>query len=72
MTRHDARHTAATLLLALGVDQEVVRQLLGHSTVAVTSRYQHADVRLVREALVRLGDALALPQLDPPTSASPA
>ena len=61
MTRHDARHTAATLLLALGVDQEIVRQLLGHSTVAVTSRYQHADVRLVREALERLGSVLALP-----------
>nr|WP_281860373.1 site-specific integrase [Salana multivorans] len=69
MRRHDARHTAATLLLGLGIDQEVVRQLLGHSTVAVTARYQHADVRLLREALERLGGAIGLSGLPSAPSA---
>jgi integrase len=36
---HDARHTAATLLLAQGVDQRVVMEILGHSQISMTSRY---------------------------------
>jgi integrase len=38
---HDARRTAATLLLAQGVDQRVVMEILGHSQVSMTSRYAH-------------------------------
>ncbi len=34
---HDARHTAATLLLAQGVDQRVVMEILGHSQISMTS-----------------------------------
>jgi site-specific recombinase XerD len=36
---HDARHTAATLLLAQGVDQRVVMEILGHSQISMTSHY---------------------------------
>jgi integrase len=36
---HDARHTAATLLLEQGVDIRVVQEILGHSTLAVTTRH---------------------------------
>lgn len=35
----DARHTAATLLLAQGVDQRVVMEILGHSQISMTTRY---------------------------------
>jgi integrase len=38
---HDARHTAATLLLAQGVDQRVVMEILGHSQISMTTRYTH-------------------------------
>jgi len=38
---HDARHTAATLLLAQGVDQRVVMEMLSHSPISMTSRYAH-------------------------------
>lgn len=38
---HDARHTAATLLLAQGVSTRVVMEILGHSQISVTSKYQH-------------------------------
>jgi len=59
--RHDARHTAATLLMALGVDREVARQILGHSSAITAAMYQHADLTMVRDALTRLGEHLALP-----------
>ena len=35
---HDARHTAATLLLEQGVDIRVVQEILGHSTSTVTRK----------------------------------
>lgn len=34
---HDLRHTAATLMLAAGIDMKVVQETLGHSTLATTS-----------------------------------
>src|SRR5699024_9054165 len=53
--RHDARHTAATLLLALGVDTKVISQILGHSSVVTTRAYQHASLDMARAALTQLG-----------------
>ena len=38
---HDARHTAATMLLAMGVPMRVVMEILGHSRITVTQRYVH-------------------------------
>ena len=55
---HDVRHTAATLLLTLGVDQRVVMQILGHNSAAITQHYQHVDVTMARDALGRLGARL--------------
>lgn len=34
---HDARHVAATLALAAGVDMKIVQQLLGHSMLSTTA-----------------------------------
>ena len=48
---HEARHTAASLLLAAGVDVKVVEAIMGHSSVAMSRHYQHASARQVREAL---------------------
>jgi site-specific recombinase XerD len=55
---HDARHTAATLLLEQGVDIRVVQEILGHSTLAVTKRYTHVTDVLARDAAKRMGRAL--------------
>jgi integrase len=55
---HDARHTAATLLLEQGVDIRVVQEILGHSTLAVTRRYTHVTSRLAKEAAERMSRAL--------------
>jgi integrase len=55
---HDARHTAATLLLEQGVDIRVVQEILGHSTLAVTRKYTHVTSWLARDAADRMARAL--------------
>lgn len=48
---HDARHTAATLLLSRGVHPKIVSEMLGHSTVAITlDVYSHVTPAMHREA----------------------
>jgi integrase len=55
---HLMRHTAATLLLAQGVDVRVVQELLGHRDIRTTQGYtQDVDV-LLEDAVKRIGDAL--------------
>ena len=55
---HDARHTAATLLLAQGVDQRVVMEILGHSQISMTNRYTHVLPQVMTDAAARMGQAL--------------
>jgi site-specific recombinase XerD len=64
---HDARHTAATLLLEQGVGIRVVQQILGHSQVSQTERYTHVTTQLGRDAAGRMAAALRDPaaQLQP-------
>ena len=39
---HDLRHSAATILLSMGVNIKVIQELLGHSDIAITLRvYGH-------------------------------
>lgn len=59
--RHDARHTAATLLLALGIDPKVIAQILGHSSILTTRGYQHVNLQMARDALTKLGAYLTAP-----------
>ena len=55
---HDARHTAATLLLVQGIDQRVVMSIFGWTSPAMTTRYQHVVPELVEEANRRRGELL--------------
>jgi len=55
---HDARHTAATLLLVQGVDSRVVMDLMGWSQQSMTRRYQHVIPELARDAADRMTAAL--------------
>ena len=51
MRVHDLRHTAATLLLAQGVDIKLVSHQLRHSDVSVTQNiYQHVTEALARKS----------------------
>jgi integrase len=58
MRPHDARHTAATLLMAKGVDRRVVMDVMGWSSESMLRRYQHVADAMRQEAAERLGDAL--------------
>jgi integrase len=55
---HDARHTAATLMLAQGVKIEVAQEILRHSAIAVTRGYVHVASELAKEATQRMGASL--------------
>lgn len=44
---HDARHTAATVLLVLGVPERTVMGIMGWSSTAMAARYQHVRTRSV-------------------------
>ncbi len=63
---HDLRHSTATLLLEQGVDLVVIKELLGHAHIGVTAGvYAHVRLRLQRQAIDTLGDALGLTDDDP-------
>lgn len=55
---HDARHTAATLLRAQGVELTTIQEILGHTDARTTKRYAHAVSGLHRDATDRIGAAL--------------
>ncbi len=56
---HDLRHSAATLLLSVGVHPKVVQEILGHSQISITMDvYSHVLPGMQQEAMSRLNDAL--------------
>lgn len=56
---HDLRHTCATFLLMSGVEMKVIQQILGHSTIAVTSDiYAHVLPQMQEAALAHMGSLL--------------
>jgi len=58
MRFHDLRHSAATLLLSMGVPMKVVQELLGHSSFSTTANvYSHVLPTMQQEAMEKM-DAL--------------
>ncbi len=56
---HDLRHSAATLLLSVGVHPKVVQEVLGHSQISITMDvYSHVLPGMQQDAMSRLNDAL--------------
>jgi integrase len=52
---HDLRHTAATLLLAQGVDPRTIMETLGHSQISLTmNTYTHVLKTLQAEAAAKM------------------
>lgn len=55
---HDARHTAATILLLLGVDQRTMMGVMGWSNPAMTQRYAHMVEPVRRDIATRVDGLL--------------
>ena len=57
---HDLRHTAATLLLAQGVDPRTIMETLGHSQISLTlDTYSHVLPSLQQGAARRMDEVLS-------------
>lgn len=57
---YEARHTAATLLLANGIDEPTIKAVLGHSSVLSTQAYLHTDHTRTRSALAASAESVGL------------
>ena len=55
---HDARHTAATVLLVLGVPERTVMSIMGWSSTSMAARYQHVTDPIRREVANRVDGLL--------------
>ncbi|MEU8821834.1 tyrosine-type recombinase/integrase [Actinoplanes sp. NPDC048796] len=55
---HNARHTAATIMILLGVPAEVVQEILGHSDLRTTRGYMHVASEMAKNATQRMGRVL--------------
>ncbi|GCE31152.1 hypothetical protein KDA_66360 [Dictyobacter alpinus] len=52
---HDLRHSAATILLSMGVNVKVIQELLGHANVSITLNiYSHVTPAMQRDAMSEL------------------
>jgi integrase len=62
MRFHDLRHSAATLLLAMGVHVKVVQELLGHSNITMTlNTYSHVLPSMQQDAMSKMSDLFNRP-----------
>jgi integrase len=51
---HDARHTAATVLLVFEVPDRVIMDVMGWSNAAMAKRYQHITATVRKDVATRL------------------
>jgi integrase len=57
MRFHDLRHSAATILLSMGVHAKVVQELLGQSTISMTMDvYSHVLPSMQKDAMDKWDD----------------
>lgn len=52
---HDARHTAATVLLILNVTERAAMGVMGWSSTSMTKRYQHLTDQIRADIATRVG-----------------
>ena len=65
---HDARHTAATVLLVLGVPERSVMGIMGWSSTAMAARYQHVTDPIRRTVAAQVGGLLWAEQKGSPNA----
>lgn len=60
---HDVRHTTVDLLYGAGVPEDIVMEIVGHSTRTMTRAYKsRSDIRRLRDAMEQLSTLLGQPQ----------
>jgi integrase len=64
---HDARHTAATVLLLVGVPERTVMGVPGWSNTAMAARYQYITAAIRRDVAEHVGGLLWRPSSTPTT-----
>jgi integrase len=52
---HDARHTAATVLMLLGVQERAAMDVMGWATTGMAARYQHVSDPVRADIADRVG-----------------
>ena len=58
---HDLRHSAATILLGMGVNMKMIQELLGHSDIAITlGLYSHLVPAMQQDMVDKWDDAFKL------------
>ncbi len=63
MRFHDFRHSAATLLLGMGVHPKIVSELLGHTQIGITlDLYSHVTATMQRDAVQAFEELLGSSQ----------
>lgn len=55
---HDARHTAATVLLELGITQRAAQHVMGWSNPSMANRYQHVTGAVLEMVADKVGQTL--------------
>lgn len=68
---HDSRHTAATVLLLMGVPGRVVMDIMGWSQMSMLTRYQHVLDEMKVDAARKIGNALWSPDPEPEPEPEP-
>lgn len=59
---HDVRHTTVDLLYAAGVPEDIIQEIVGHSTRTMTRAYKsRSDIHRLRDAMEQLSALLAQP-----------
>jgi integrase len=53
-TPHSLRHSTATYLTAMGVPPRVIMEIMGHSSLSMTTKYQHVMEGMLDDAADRL------------------
>jgi integrase len=59
---HDARHTAATVLLILGVSERAVMGVMGWASTSMAARYQHVTDSIRADIAKRVGGLIWTPE----------
>jgi len=61
---HDLRHTSATWMVNAGVDLVTIKEILGHSTIAMTMVYAHSSQDSKRKAVQKLEEISTARKVD--------